>query len=74
LNKKGVCKMNLTLTKPVKSECGEEWTVHIVGEDGLLTGRAGVGNSPTVATKKAQIIIDEIEEIVMEFDDVTKYI
>ena len=53
---------NLTLTKPVKYEDAERWIVYIVGKDGLLTGEAGMGNSPKEATENAQAHFDAMTE------------
>ena len=56
--------MNLTLTEPIKFKNIERWIVYIIGENGLLTGQAEMGNTPEEATKKAQSIIDIAQDII----------
>lgn len=50
-----------TLTEPVKYKGVEKWIVYIF-ENGLLTGEAGMGNSPEDATKNAQAKIEAMPE------------
>lgn len=56
---------DLTLREPVKFDNvdgSETWFVYIVGEDGLLTGEVGTGNSVKEATENAQAKIDDMTE------------
>ncbi|MHC4195909.1 MAG: hypothetical protein ACYSQZ_08205 [Planctomycetota bacterium] len=43
----------LSISKPKKFEDAEKWIVYIIGEDGLLTGVAGMGNTPQEAQRNA---------------------